>query len=510
MLSLVKSSAVLGIDAYIVDVEVDLALGLPMLNTVGLPDAAVKESKERVRAAIKNSGFDFPSRRITVNLAPADIKKEGSAFDLPMAVAILAASNLIPRESLSRYVLVGELSLDGRLKPVRGVLPMAVTAREKGFRAVLVPDENASEAAVVDGIDVIPLVSLSQAVSFLRGDTDISPRQVDRQAIFLSHKQYDVDFIDVRGQSHAKRALEVASAGGHNLIMMGPPGSGKTMLAQRIVTILPEMSFEEAIETTKIHSVAGKMDGKPLVAARPFRAPHHTISDAGLIGGGTIPNPGEVSLAHNGVLFMDEMPEFKKNALEVLRQPLEDGRVTISRALMSITYPSRFMLVAAMNPCPCGYLGDQNKPCTCGPLEIRRYRSRISGPLMDRIDIHIEVPALNYKELTERPSESSQTVRDRVNRARTVQYERFTGRPYYFNARMPNRDLERFAVLSEECGKFLEKVMQALKLSARAYSRIIKVSRTIADLAGDPDITTNHLAEAVQYRSLDRDAHERR
>ncbi len=506
MLSLVKSAAVLGIDAYVVDVEVDLALGLPMLNTVGLPDAAVKESKERVRAAVKNSGFDFPSRRITVNLAPADIKKEGSAFDLPMAVAILAASNLIPRKTLESYMLVGELSLDGRLKPVRGVLPMAVAARDKGFAAVLVPDANAGEAAVVDGIDIIPLSSLSQAVSFLRGEADIPPRQVDRQAIFTAHKQYDLDFVDVRGQSHAKRALEVASAGGHNLIMMGPPGSGKTMLAQRIVTILPEMSFEEAIETTKIHSVAGKMDGKALVAVRPFRAPHHTISDAGLIGGGTIPNPGEVSLAHNGVLFMDEMPEFKKNALEVLRQPLEDGRVTISRALMSITYPSRFMLVAAMNPCPCGYLGDQNKPCTCGPLEIRRYRSRISGPLMDRIDIHIEVPALKYKELTERPSESSEAVRERVNRARLVQFERFAGRSYYFNARMPNRDLERFAVLSEDCGRFLERVMQTLKLSARAYSRIIKVSRTIADLAGEPSITTKHLAEAVQYRSLDREA----
>jgi magnesium chelatase family protein len=506
MLSLIKSSAVMGIDAYVVDVEVDLALGLPQFNTVGLPDAAVKESKERVRAAVKNSGFDFPSRRITVNLAPADIKKEGSAFDLPIAVAILAASNLVPRKTLSQYVIVGELSLDGRLKPVRGVLPMAVAAREKGFAAVLVPDENAAEAAVVDGIDVLPLTSLAQAVSFLRGESDIPPRQVDRQAIFLSHKNYDVDFIDVRGQSHAKRALEVASAGGHNLIMVGPPGSGKTMLAQRIVTILPEMSFEEAIETTKIHSVAGKMDGKPLVAVRPFRAPHHTISDAGLIGGGAIPNPGEVSLAHNGVLFMDEMPEFKKNALEVLRQPLEDGRVTISRALMSITYPSRFMLVAAMNPCPCGYLGDQNKPCTCGQLEIRRYRSRISGPLMDRIDIHIEVPALKYKELTERPSENSQAVRERVNRARVIQFERFTGRPYFFNARMPNRDLERFAPLSEECGKFLERVMQTLKLSARAYSRIIKVSRTIADLAGESDITTSHLAEAVQYRSLDRDA----
>ncbi len=504
MLSLVKSGAVLGIDAYVVDVEVDLSLGLPMLNTVGLPDAAVKESKERVRAAIKNSGFDFPSRRITVNLAPADIKKEGSAFDLPMAVAILTASNLISKDILAKHLLVGELSLDGRTKPIKGVLPMTVAARDKGFSSILLPAENATEAAVVDGIDVIPLRSLAQAVSFLRGDEAISPQQVDRQKIFLAHKRYDVDFADVRGQSHAKRALEVASAGGHNLIMMGPPGSGKTMLAQRIPTILPEMSFEEAIETTKIHSVAGKMDGRPLIAVRPFRSPHHTISDAGLIGGGTIPNPGEVSLAHNGVLFMDEMPEFKKNALEVLRQPLEDGKVTISRALMSITYPSRFMLVAAMNPCPCGYLGDQNKHCVCTTADIRRYRSRISGPLMDRIDIHIEVPAVKYKELTEKPGEPSGDIRERVNRARIVQYERFKDRPYFFNARMPTRDLERFAPLSDECGKFLEKVMQTLKLSARAYSRIIKVGRTIADLAGEPEIKTNHLAEAVQYRSLDR------
>jgi magnesium chelatase family protein len=507
MLSLIKSGAVFGIDAYIVDVEVDLALGLPMFNTVGLPDAAVKESKERVRAAIKNSGFDFPSRRITVNLAPADIKKEGSAFDLPIAVAILAASNLIPADSAASHVLVGELSLDGRLKPVRGVLPMTVTAREKGFRAILLPREDATEAAVVDGIDVIPLASLSQAVSFLRGEQQIRPTRVDRQRIFLQNKRYDCDFSEVRGQGHAKRAIEVASAGGHNLVMMGPPGSGKTMLAQRIPTILPEMSFEEAIETTKIHSVAGKMDGKPLVAVRPFRSPHHTISDAGLIGGGTIPTPGEVSLAHNGVLFMDEMPEFKKNTLEVLRQPLEDGRVTISRALTSITYPSRFMLVAAMNPCPCGYFGDQNKPCVCTTADIRRYRSRISGPLLDRIDIHIEVPSLKYKELTERPSENSETIRERVNRARAVQYERFVGRSYYFNARMPTRDLERFAPLSAECDAFLERVMQTLKLSARAYSRIIKVSRTIADLAGEPEISTKHLAEAVQYRSLDREAH---
>jgi magnesium chelatase family protein len=505
MISRVKSSAVLGIDAYVVDVEVDLASGLPMFSTVGLPDAAVKESKDRVKAAIKNSGYTFPSKRITVNLAPAYIKKEGSAFDLPVAVGILAASGLIPKEKALTYIIVGELSLTGTLKSIRGVLPIAVSARDFGFSGVLLPPKNAEEAAVVEGIDIFPINSLSEAVEFLRGERDIPRVVVDRERILSGQRKYDVDFAEVKGQSHTKRALEVASAGGHNVIMMGPPGSGKTMLAQRIPTILPELSFEEALETTKIHSVAGMMDGKPIIATRPFRSPHHTISDAGLIGGGQIPTPGEVSLAHNGVLFLDEILEFKKNALEVLRQPLEDGRVTISRALMSITYPSRFMLVAAMNPCPCGYFGDTQNECSCSFSQIRRYRSKISGPLLDRIDIHIEVPALKYRELTEKPEEGSTQMRGRVERAQKIQLERFREKPYYFNSQMPQRDLEKYAPLTDEGNRLLERVMHTLRFSARAYTRIIKVARTIADLSGEAGIRVEHLAEAVQYRGLDRE-----
>jgi len=505
MLSLVKSGAVLGIDAYIVDVEVDLAQGLPHFSTVGLPDTAVKESKDRVRAAVKNSGYEFPIQRITVNLAPADIKKEGSAFDLPIAVAILSASGVITKKSLENICMTGELSLDGSLKPVKGALPMAVAARDNRFERLLVPAENAREAAVVDGVSVVPIRSLPEAVDYLRGEEDIIPLVVDRREMFRVHNRYDIDFSDVRGQAHAKRALEVATAGGHNAIMIGPPGSGKTMLAKRIPSILPEMSFEEALETTKIHSVAGKMDGKPLIATRPFRSPHHTISDAGLIGGGQIPTPGEVSLAHNGVLFLDEIPEFNKNTLEVMRQPLEDGSVTISRALMSITYPARVMLVAAMNPCPCGYMDDPNNDCTCSISQIRRYRSRLSGPLLDRIDIHIEVPALKYREMKEKESEASEDIRERVNAAREIQYQRFQERDYFFNAGMSQKDLAKFAPVTKEGETLLERVMQSLKLSARAYTRIIKVARTIADLEGVEQILPRHLAEAVQYRSLDRE-----
>ncbi|MGE0822304.1 MAG: YifB family Mg chelatase-like AAA ATPase [Candidatus Binatia bacterium] len=505
MLATVLSGALVGIDGLLVEVEVDVAFGLPQFTTVGLPEGAVRESKDRVRSAIKNSGYEFPPRRITVNLAPADLKKEGAAYDLPIALGILAAEGTLAKTHLAAYALLGELSLDGRVKPVHGALPLAVMAREKGLKGLVVPVENAAEAAVVDGVEVIGVTTLSEAFLFLADEQPLAPTQVDLQAVFAAHSHYDVDFNDVKGQEHVKRALEVAAAGGHNILLVGPPGAGKTMLARRLPTILPDMTLAESIDATKVHSVAGLMDGQALIATRPFRAPHHTISDAGMIGGGAVPKPGEVSLAHHGVLFLDELPEFRKNVLEVLRQPLEDAKVTISRALGSITYPASIMLVCAMNPCLCGFLGDSQHECTCAPQQVQRYRAKISGPLLDRIDIQLEVPAVKYKQLSQNtPGEDSAAIRTRVNQTRKVQLQRFAGRTLFCNAQMTSRDIRKFCQLDAIGEKLLESAMSRLGLSARAYTRILKVARTIADLAGEEHVKGPHLAEAIQYRALDR------
>ncbi len=505
MLSCVQSGAVLGIDAYQVRVEVDLSLGLPGVQIVGLPDGAVRESKERVRSALRNTGFAIPPRRITINLAPADIRKEGAAFDLPIALGILASSGNLDFPQLNHYMVSGELALDGTIRPVRGALSIAVACRDAGMDGILLPEENVEEAAVVEGIEVIPVRTVDQAVGFLLGQNPIPP-------VELPHKD-DIPppggwpcLSDVKGQEHVKRALEVAAAGGHNLILVGPPGSGKTMVARRIAGVLPPPSFEEALQTTKIYSVAGLLkNGQGIMTQRPFRAPHHTISDVGLIGGGSIPKPGEISLAHNGVLFLDELPEFKKNVLEVLRQPIEDRQVTITRSMVSVTYPSRIMLVAAMNPCPCGFLGDPNHECTCSPHEIQRYRSRISGPLMDRIDLHVEVPAVRYRDLSDkRRGETSETIRDRVVAARRLQLERLGSDHLFCNAQMTPPLLRRDCKVDDEGGRLLEMVVDRLGMSARAYDRILKVARTIADLDASESIQTAHLSEAIQYRSLDR------
>lgn len=505
MLAKIFSYGIIGLDAFLVQIEVDVSKGLPGTTIVGLPDNAIKESKDRVRSAIKNSGYKYAKGRVTINLSPADIKKEGPAFDLPIALGLLAATEQIPLASLSKYIFLGELSLDGSVNPVKGILPIILSMLEKKPEGVIVPHHNALEASLAGGINIFPVRSLAQTIHFISTPESVTPFMRTVPAT-ITAKSHDIDFNEVKGQSFSKRGLEIAAAGGHNVLMIGPPGSGKSMLAKRLATILPEMSRQESLETTKIHSAVGILQHEEgLITMRPFRSPHHTSSDAAIVGGGSVPKPGEVTLSHNGILFLDELPEFNRNVLESLRQPLEDQCVTISRATKSLCFPAKFMLVAAMNPCPCGWFTDPKKECHCSPLQVQKYISRISGPLLDRIDIHLEVPTLPSNELLKTiPAESSVSIKQRTDQARVVQSKRFEGSFIFTNAQMNHKQIKAHCVLNDECKRLLKAAIDQLGLSARAYDKILKVARTIADLDGQEHIQAEHLSEAIQYRYLDR------